>query len=210
MATVEWCRGSGMARTRSRRRSAAHARSDKESVSSYNPVLQAAIYDVVDNQLRDGTPPETRQTLDRLMAEGHIRQEARAGVRRDRSRFAGRSTASMTRRVGARQSASARPAVSSCLPCRRAPRSRRWPPCCDGWRVVAAPQPVCLARRLPYIPLCEVADGQFLEEPREVRPITRADSRSSADRYSMMRCRRRPAPHRRHNRTHRARTRAPL
>jgi hypothetical protein len=66
-----------MARTRSRRRSAAHARSDKESVSSYNPMLQAAIYEVVDNQLRDGTPPETRQTLDRLVAEGHTRQEAR-------------------------------------------------------------------------------------------------------------------------------------
>jgi hypothetical protein len=46
-------------------------------VSSYNPVLQAAIYEVVDNQLRDGTPPETRQTLDRLVSEGHTRQEAR-------------------------------------------------------------------------------------------------------------------------------------
>ena len=66
-----------MARTRSRRRSAAHARSDKESVSSYNPVLQALIYEVVDNQLRDGTPLETRQTLERLIAEGHTRQEAR-------------------------------------------------------------------------------------------------------------------------------------
>jgi Domain of unknown function (DUF1841) len=66
-----------MARTRSRRRSAAHARSDKESVSSYNPMLQAAIYEVVDNQLRDGTPPETRQTFDRLVAEGHTRHEAR-------------------------------------------------------------------------------------------------------------------------------------
>ena len=27
--------------------------------------------------LRDGTPPETRQTLERLIAKGHTRQEAR-------------------------------------------------------------------------------------------------------------------------------------
>ena len=35
------------------------------------------MYEVVDNQLRDGTPLETRQTLERLIAEGHTRQEAR-------------------------------------------------------------------------------------------------------------------------------------
>src|SRR5205085_5091875 len=75
--TVEWCRGADMARKRSQRRSAVRGRADEESVPSYNPVLQAAIYEVVDNQLRDGTPPETRQTLDRLIAEGHARQEAR-------------------------------------------------------------------------------------------------------------------------------------
>ena len=71
--TVEWCRGAGMARKRSQRRSAVHGRADEEGVSSYNPVLQALIYEVVDNQLRDGTPPETRQTLERLIAEGHTR-----------------------------------------------------------------------------------------------------------------------------------------
>jgi hypothetical protein len=54
-----------------------HGKADEDGVPSYNPVLQAAIYEVVDNQLRDGTPPETRQTLDRLVAEGHTRQEAR-------------------------------------------------------------------------------------------------------------------------------------
>jgi hypothetical protein len=43
-----------------------------------NPeVVSAAIYEVVDNQLRDGDPPETRQTLDRLVAEGHSPAEAR-------------------------------------------------------------------------------------------------------------------------------------
>ena len=40
-------------------------------------IFRAAIFETVDNQLRDGYPPETRQTLERLMAEGHSRQEAR-------------------------------------------------------------------------------------------------------------------------------------
>jgi hypothetical protein len=43
----------------------------------YNPVLRAAILEVVDNQLRDGTPPETRATLNRLMADGIPESEAR-------------------------------------------------------------------------------------------------------------------------------------
>ena len=43
-----------------------------------NPeVVSAAMYEVVDNQLRDGEPPETKQTLERLLAEGHSRAEAR-------------------------------------------------------------------------------------------------------------------------------------
>ncbi len=43
-----------------------------------NPkVVRAAMYEVVDNQLRAGDPPETRQTLERLMAEGHSEAEAR-------------------------------------------------------------------------------------------------------------------------------------
>ncbi len=42
-----------------------------------NPALGAAIMEVVDNQLRDGTPPETRQTFDRLLADGHTEAEAR-------------------------------------------------------------------------------------------------------------------------------------
>lgn len=39
--------------------------------------VRAAILEVVDNQLRDGTPPETRQTFQRLIAEGHSKQEAK-------------------------------------------------------------------------------------------------------------------------------------
>jgi hypothetical protein len=42
----------------------------------FNPHLQRAILDVVENQLRDGTPPETRATLARLMADGRSREEA--------------------------------------------------------------------------------------------------------------------------------------
>jgi hypothetical protein len=39
-------------------------------------VLRAAIMDIVHNQVRDGTPPEVRATLDRLVAEGHTREQA--------------------------------------------------------------------------------------------------------------------------------------
>ncbi len=40
-------------------------------------MFRAAIFETVDNQLRAGDPPETRQTLERLMAEGHSRAQAR-------------------------------------------------------------------------------------------------------------------------------------
>jgi hypothetical protein len=33
--------------------------------------------EIVDNQVRDNTPPQTRQTLARLQAEGHSPEEAR-------------------------------------------------------------------------------------------------------------------------------------
>jgi hypothetical protein len=42
----------------------------------HSPELRRAILEVVDNQLRDGTPPETRDTLDRLMKEGFSRERA--------------------------------------------------------------------------------------------------------------------------------------
>jgi len=42
-----------------------------------NPVLHAAIMEVVENQLRDLDPPETKQTYDRLLAEGISAEEAR-------------------------------------------------------------------------------------------------------------------------------------
>jgi hypothetical protein len=41
-----------------------------------NPALREAILEIVHNQVRDGTPPETRLTLDRLLADGHTRERA--------------------------------------------------------------------------------------------------------------------------------------
>ena len=37
----------------------------------------AAIMEALDNQLRDNDPPGTRETLDRLLREGHSMEEAR-------------------------------------------------------------------------------------------------------------------------------------
>jgi len=42
-----------------------------------NPRLKAIIIEVVDNQLRANDPPETRSTLDRLIAEGHPENDAK-------------------------------------------------------------------------------------------------------------------------------------
>jgi hypothetical protein len=42
-----------------------------------NPQLAAAILEIVDTQLRDGTPPEARQTFDRLVAAGYTPEAAR-------------------------------------------------------------------------------------------------------------------------------------
>ncbi len=43
----------------------------------YNPHAQRAILEVVENQLRDNDPPETRETLARLLREGHTEQQAK-------------------------------------------------------------------------------------------------------------------------------------
>jgi hypothetical protein len=43
-----------------------------------NPrVVRQAIYEVLDNQLRDNDPPETRLTLNRLRVLGYSEEEAR-------------------------------------------------------------------------------------------------------------------------------------
>jgi hypothetical protein len=43
----------------------------------HNPHLRKAILEVVDNQLRDGTPPETAATLARLIGQGYTREQAK-------------------------------------------------------------------------------------------------------------------------------------
>jgi hypothetical protein len=42
-----------------------------------NPVLHAAVMEVVDNQLRGNDPPQTGQTFKRLVAAGHSEEEAK-------------------------------------------------------------------------------------------------------------------------------------
>jgi len=42
-----------------------------------NPYLADAFMEVVENQIASNDPPETRQTLDRLMSEGMSEEEAK-------------------------------------------------------------------------------------------------------------------------------------
>ena len=45
--------------------------------AGHNAYLHQAMIDVVDNQIREGDPPETAQTLRRLIDEGHSEHEAK-------------------------------------------------------------------------------------------------------------------------------------
>jgi len=38
-------------------------------------VLRSVIFQVINNQVRDGTPPETKETYDRLLAQGYSQEE---------------------------------------------------------------------------------------------------------------------------------------
>jgi len=42
-----------------------------------NPILKKAILSVVNNQLKDNNSPETKQTYERLLKEGHSESEAK-------------------------------------------------------------------------------------------------------------------------------------
>lgn len=42
---------------------------------SSSEILRGAIFEIIENQIRDGTPPETEQTYDRLIGEGHSHEE---------------------------------------------------------------------------------------------------------------------------------------
>jgi Domain of unknown function (DUF1841) len=44
---------------------------------NFNPHLQAAILEAVENQLADNDPPETRKTYQRLIREGHSEKDAK-------------------------------------------------------------------------------------------------------------------------------------
>jgi len=51
--------------------------------TDFNPHLQAAILEAVENQIANNTPPETHQTYKRLLQEGHSKDSAKkliAGV----------------------------------------------------------------------------------------------------------------------------------
>ena len=37
--------------------------------------IRSAIFEVIENQMRDGTPPETKETYDRLLSEGYSKEE---------------------------------------------------------------------------------------------------------------------------------------
>jgi hypothetical protein len=46
-------------------------------MEEHNPRLKAAILETVENQLRSGQPPETKETLARLKREGFSEEDAR-------------------------------------------------------------------------------------------------------------------------------------
>jgi len=48
-----------------------------QPLAHYNPHLQRAIFEVVNNQITANDPTETRETFDRLVREGHSMTEAR-------------------------------------------------------------------------------------------------------------------------------------
>jgi len=42
-----------------------------------NPILESLVLEVVENQLRDNDPQETKETFDRLVAKGYSEQKAK-------------------------------------------------------------------------------------------------------------------------------------
>ncbi len=46
-------------------------------MEKYNPHLQAAIFEVVDNQMAAGDPRETKETFERLLGEGFSEEDAK-------------------------------------------------------------------------------------------------------------------------------------
>ena len=50
------------------------------SNSNYNPRLKALLLQVVDNQINDRTPPETKQTVERLVGLGYTELQAKEKI----------------------------------------------------------------------------------------------------------------------------------
>ena len=48
----------------------------KDKEIGYSPQLHEAVHEIVENQIRDGKPIETKVTLNRLMTLGYDRHEA--------------------------------------------------------------------------------------------------------------------------------------
>ena len=44
---------------------------------NFNPHLQAAVLEAVENQLEGNNPPETKKTYERLIREGHSEKDAK-------------------------------------------------------------------------------------------------------------------------------------
>ena len=51
--------------------------SENQQEQGHNPHLKATFIEVVNNQLRANKPPETRQTLDRLVGQGISKEDAK-------------------------------------------------------------------------------------------------------------------------------------
>jgi hypothetical protein len=49
---------------------------ERRNMKDHNPYLKAAFLEVVDNQLTDNDPPETQETLDRLMSQDISEEDA--------------------------------------------------------------------------------------------------------------------------------------
>jgi hypothetical protein len=69
--------GEIMTRKRQQRRRVSTSETRITFGPSANPALTDAILEIVDTQLRENTPPETRQTYDRLLGAGYDAQVAR-------------------------------------------------------------------------------------------------------------------------------------
>lgn len=44
-------------------------------MDSENTIAREALFEIIENQMRNGTPPDTKQTYERLIAAGYCRDE---------------------------------------------------------------------------------------------------------------------------------------